>query len=145
MRVISPIVGSIHDAEAVAQEAFLKAFARWGRIGKYDRPGAWIRRVAIRDAVRSAERDRRTVPGSVGHVDPGDVVVARIDLDRAMACLTPKQRACIVLHHLADWPIADVADALGCQQATVRVHLHRARHALAGLLERDSEETTDGR
>jgi len=146
VRVIAPIVGSVADAEAVAQDAFLKAFTRWRRIGQYDRPGAWIRRVAIRDAVRFAERRRRTLPGgSRGRSDPGDAVVAHVDLERAMARLTSKQRACVVLHHLADWSVRDVADALGCGEATVRVHLHRARRTLAALLENDPKEMTDGR
>ncbi len=145
VRVISPIVGSVADAEAVAQDAFVKAFTRWRRIGQYDRPGAWIRRVAIRDAVRFAERGRRA-PSNPPHCsDPDDAVVARIDLARALTRLSPKQRACVVLHHLADWPTSDVADALGCNEATVRVHLHRARGALALLLESDHEELPDGR
>ena len=44
------------DAEGLVQDAFVKAFARWGRIGRPDRPGAWGQRVAIRDAVRFARR-----------------------------------------------------------------------------------------
>ena len=51
VRVVAPIVGSVEDAEAVVQDAFLKAFTRWRRVGGYDRPGAWVQRVAIRDAV----------------------------------------------------------------------------------------------
>lgn len=145
VRVISPIVGSVADAEAVTQDAFLKAFTRWRRIGGYDRPGAWIRRVAIRDAVRFAERGHRALPGPPDRIDPADAVVAHVDLVRALASLTPKQRACVVLHHLADWSVRDVADALGCSEATVRVHLHRARSALAASLESDPEEMTDGR
>lgn len=145
VRMISPIVGSVADAEAIAQDAFLKAFTRWKRIGQYDKPGAWVRRVAIRDAVRFAERNRRTVPGPPVRTDPTDAVAAHLDLQGALLGLPPKQRACVVLHYLADWPVSDVAEATGCRETTVRVHLHRARGALAGSLDRDSKEMTDGR
>lgn len=145
VRVVSPIVGSVADAEAVVQDAFVKAFTRWKRIGRYDRPGAWVRRVAIRDAVRFAERSRRAEPGPPVGADPTEAVAASVDLHAAVLGLPPRQRACIVLHYLADWPVSDVADAIGCREATVRVHLHRARAALAASLEAHAEELPDGR
>lgn len=144
VRVVSPIVGSVADGEAIAQDAFLKAFVRWRRIGRYDRPGAWVRRVAIRDAVRVAERDRRRpAPAAPPSRDLEHAVVARLDVVRVLGRLSPRQRACVVLHHLADQPVADVADALGCNESTVRVHLHRARAALAALLDPDSDAHPD--
>lgn len=148
VRVVAPIVGSVAEAEAVTQDAFVKAFVRWSRIGGYDRPGAWVQRVAIRDAVRVAARARRTstplddhaagtTPGADeagGDVDP--------ELLRAIGALPARQRACVVLHHLDDRPVAEIATTLGCREATVRVHLHRARSALAASL--DPREVTDG-
>jgi RNA polymerase sigma-70 factor (ECF subfamily) len=145
VRVVSPIVGSVADAEGVVQDAFVKAFARWRRIGGYDRPGAWVRRVAVRDAVRFAERNRRTPHHAPPGDDPTDGVAAQVDLHVALRGLPPRQRACVVLHYLADWPVRDVAEALGCREATVRVQLHRARAALATALDTPSEEVTDGR
>jgi RNA polymerase sigma-70 factor (ECF subfamily) len=146
VRVVAPIVGSVADGEAVTQDAFLKAFVRWRRIGGYDRPGAWVRRVAIRDAVRFAERRRRR-PSPAAPPDPDveHAVVTRLDLARVLGRLPPRQRACIVLHHLTDLPVAEVAEALGCTESTVRVHLHRARAVLAAALTADPEETTDAR
>jgi RNA polymerase sigma-70 factor (ECF subfamily) len=145
VRVVAPIVGSVADAEAVAQDAFLKAFTRWRRVGAYDRPGAWIRRVAIRDAIRFSERHRRTVADRPAGTDLGEAAAATVDLQRALSRLSPKQRACVVLHHFAGWPTVDVADALGCSEATVRVHLHRARRALTVWLDCEPQEMTDGR
>jgi RNA polymerase sigma-70 factor (ECF subfamily) len=145
VRVLAPIVGSMADAEALAQDAFVKAYTRWRRVGAYDRPGAWIRRVAIRDAVRFATRHRRDTAADEIGTDPTRGVAANLDLERALLGLSPNQRACIVLYHLADWPVADVAEALGCAEATVRVHLHRGRQALAAALTTETEEVTDGR
>lgn len=99
VRVVAPIVGSVADAEGIAQDAFTKAYVRWARLSRYDRPGAWVRRVAIRDAVRFAERSRRSPEPPAPDRDPVDAVVARIDLDRLLARLPARQRACVVLHH----------------------------------------------
>ncbi|HEX2031074.1 MAG TPA: sigma factor, partial [Actinomycetota bacterium] len=47
------MLGDREAAEDVAQEAFARLFARWGKVSRYDRPGAWVRRVAIRLSARS--------------------------------------------------------------------------------------------
>ncbi len=148
VRVVAPIVGSVEEAEAVVQDAFLKAFVRWRRIGGYDRPGAWVQRVAIRDAVRAARRARRRP--EVGPSSPHDPAVgaaARVDVTRALGQLPPRARAAVVLHHLAGWPVAEVADAMGCAEGTVRAHLHHGRQALAARPELAAEEveTDDAR
>jgi len=139
------IVGDRADAESVTQDAFLKALVRWGRISRYDRPGAWVRRVAIRDAVRLAERRPAPLDELGAVADPIDRVAARLDLARALATLPARQRAAIVLQHLAGWPTAEIAGALGCSESTVRVHLHRGRAALGALLSDDPQELHDGR
>ncbi|MGY6501538.1 MAG: RNA polymerase sigma factor [Acidimicrobiales bacterium] len=144
VRAVFPIVGDVGDAEAIVQEAFVKAMARWPRLRGFDRPGAWVRRVAIRDAVRqSARRARPWEPSpSASAVDS---ITDRVDLDRALAQLSARQRAAVVLHHLLGWPTAEVAGALGCADATVRVHLHRGRAALATILTTDPQGVSDGR
>ena len=51
----------VHDrqrAEEVAQEAFIQLLAHWSKVSRYQQPGAWVRRVAIRIASRSARRER---------------------------------------------------------------------------------------
>jgi RNA polymerase sigma-70 factor (ECF subfamily) len=144
VRVVAPIVGSVADAEGVTQDAFLKALTRWRTISQYDRPGAWVRRVAIRDAVRFAERRRRHAPAPAPADDTEALADQRLDLLAALRRVPARQRACIVLHHLDGWTAAEVADALGCSEATVRVHLHRGRTALAAALRTDVKEPSDG-
>jgi RNA polymerase sigma-70 factor (ECF subfamily) len=146
VRAVAPIVGSVNEAEAIAQDAFAKAFDRWRRIARYDRPGAWVRRVAIRDAVRFAQRERRRPVDDqpTFRPDRSAQVDRQLELVDALRTLPARQRASIVLHHLADWPVADVANALGCAEATVRVHLSRGRTALALILTAEPEEHLDG-
>src|SRR5688500_3573940 len=64
-RSVRLIVGDREVASDVCQDAFAAAFAHWPKVSTYDRPGAWVRRVAIRDAVRVATRDQRRNQASV--------------------------------------------------------------------------------
>ena len=55
MRAAWFVVLDTEVAKEIAQEAFCRALQRWDRIGRYDRPGAWVRTVANRLAVRSRD------------------------------------------------------------------------------------------
>lgn len=144
VRTLIPVVGDEQEAEAIAQEAFVSAMTRWNRIRDYDRPGAWVRRVAIRDAVRSSKR-APVPPAMKSAEEPAMSVAERVDLSAAIQTLSPQQRAAVTLHHLAGWPVAEVAEALGCAESTVRVHLHRGRQSLARVLASDLREVCDER
>jgi DNA-directed RNA polymerase specialized sigma24 family protein len=50
--------GNRAGAEDIAQEAFLRAHRDWHRVGRYQHPGAWVRRVA--NLAASAVRRRRS-------------------------------------------------------------------------------------
>ena len=126
---------SPQGAEDLAQEAMLRARRHWDRIGAFDKPGTWVRRVTINLALnsrRGVAREARThlawwerrEPAEQPHaVDP--------DLLDALHALSPHQRAAIALHYLEDRSTPDIADLLGCSESTARVHLHRGRQALA--------------
>ncbi len=130
LRAAYLVTGNQAIAAEVAQDAFAQAIVHWDKIRHYDRPGAWIRRVAIRQAVRIRRRDGRRyklmIEASVTKPqrrssDPSD------RLEAALGVLTPKQRAMIVLHYFDDLPVNEAAEILGCRPATASVHLHRAR------------------
>ncbi len=128
-------------AEEITQEAFAKLFAQWRRVSRYDRPDAWVRRVAIRLAIRAAARERRRPALEADAFDPAaGSSLPDIDLARAVASLAPQQRACVVLYYFEDRPIPEITDLLEIAEPTVRVHLHRARQRLFELLK---EEVTD--
>lgn len=142
VRTVLPIVGDRQQAEAIVQDAFVVALRRWRRIHSYDKPGAWVRRVAIRDAVRFARREARSGPFEVATPAPGPATdqADLVDLESAVASLPAQQRAAVALHYFDDCPTGEIGEALGCSPATVRVHLHRARTTLAKHLAFDSEE-----
>ncbi len=56
--------------------------------------------------------------------------------------LPGRQAAAVALHYLEDRPVAEVADTLGCAESTAKVHLHRARNALAASLALTPDEVS---
>ena len=130
-------------AEEIAQESLLRAHREWDRIARYDKPGAWVRRVTINLAVssrrrRSSERRalqqvaaRRQLDAPPPEVDGFWALVRR---------LPPKQAAAVALHYLDDLSIAEIADALDCAEGTAKAHLHQARQTLAEHLRTQEPE-----
>lgn len=137
--------GDLGQAQDMVQEAFCRAFARWDKVVRYDDPVAWVRRVAwnlatsrwrrLRTAQNYLRRQREEhVPGP----NPD-----RVALTAALAQLPPKHRRAVVLHHLGDMSIAEVARQEGVAEGTVKSWLHRARTALAAELT-DRKEQNHG-
>jgi DNA-directed RNA polymerase specialized sigma24 family protein len=137
-RVVRVVTFIVHDrgrAEEIAQDAFVKAFDRWSTVGGYAHADAWVRRVAVRMAIRFARRERSragletmaSLPRPGG--EHGDVEV----LD-ALARLPVRQRAAATLFYVEDRGVDEIAGILRCAPSTVKVHLHRARRALAATL-----------
>ena len=132
------IVGDWEVARELAQDAFVEALTRWKRIADYDQPGTWVRRVAINKAL-NAKRRKPAPLRPVDHAPPADQT--NLDLLTALDSITTTQRAAVVLHHLWDLPVDEVAQMMGCAPGTVKSHLSRARAHLAVALGVDS---TDG-
>ena len=131
------ITGGTSVAEDIAQDALVQAYKQWDQIGRYDKPGAWLRRVTINLALsrrRTAGAELRAKlrlkrsPTIEPHPRYDDVWAA-------VAKLPGNQRAAVALHYLEDRSVAELATILDCAESTARVHLHRGRAALATLLE----------
>ena len=130
-------------AEEIAQDAFATLYGHWRRVSAYDRPDAWVRRVAMRMAIHHAERERRR--GALEARAAGDQTTwidrpHDPDLAAAVAALPPMQRACVVLSYFEDRPTAEIADILRIAEGTARVHLSRARRTLAEVLREEVDD-----
>jgi RNA polymerase sigma-70 factor (ECF subfamily) len=144
------ILGNPDDALDATQEALL-AIAR--KIGSFDgraKFSTWAYRVATNAALDEARRrGRRPVPTehlpeqSAGHgplhrtphgAGTESGIVDRLDVDTALAQLTPEYRAAVALRDLVGMDYAEIADVLGIPPGTVRSRISRGRAALADLL-----------
>jgi RNA polymerase sigma factor (sigma-70 family) len=133
LRTVFLICHDMPEAEELTQEAFLRLFRRWDSVRHFDRPGAWVRKVAVRLAVRAVGdgHRRRSAERSTYPVVVDDADAEVLD---AIRLLPGRQRAVVVLHYFEDAPVTQIAEQLGCSPATVRVHLFRARQHLSALL-----------
>jgi RNA polymerase sigma-70 factor (ECF subfamily) len=137
------LTGSWPAAEDIAQEAFLAAHQAWGRIGLYQQPGAWVRRVAANRATslgrhrlaeaRALLRLAARRPEAAEAAEAAEAEEAA-DFWRAVRALPRRQAQAVALFYLEGWPTAQIATVLGCSDATVRAHLHKGRLALARRL-----------
>jgi RNA polymerase sigma-70 factor (ECF subfamily) len=116
-------------SDAVA-EAFAQALARGDAIQDVER---WVWRTGFRIAAGELHRRRRSPNGTLREATYEIEVPARQLID-ALIALPTKQRAAVVLHHAADYPIREVALILDSTPGAVKVHLARGRRRLRGLL-----------
>jgi RNA polymerase sigma-70 factor, ECF subfamily len=114
-------------AEDATAEAFARAIAHAGTIRE---PLRWIYRVAFRVAADELKRDREVSAAVDESVAPPELM----GLMDALRQLSPNQRAAVVLRHVVDLDVHEVAQRMGVATPTVRVHIHRARGKLRELL-----------
>ncbi|MDG4805814.1 SigE family RNA polymerase sigma factor [Micromonospora sp. WMMD1120] len=139
VRLARLLTGDDHRAEDLVQDVLAQAYARWGRIGRTDRPDAYVRRMLV-NAHHSWWRRRSSREVSVaavldraGDVDEAAAVAERDALWRLVRELPARQRTVIVLRYYEDLDDVLIAELLGCSTGTVRTH---AKRALAALRER---------
>jgi RNA polymerase sigma-70 factor (ECF subfamily) len=133
-----------HDA---AQEGFARALRHWRKVRDMDRPDGWVYVVAmnqLRDHWRRAGRRRGRTPEPEYVADDTSAVATRVSVRDAIATLPPRQREAVVLRYLADLPLADVADAMGCALGTVKATLHEAMATMRIVLD-DTEDDDEPR
>ena len=139
------ILSNPDDAADAAQDALI-AIAR--RIDTFDGRSkftTWCYRVATNAALDEARRRaRRPAPAeSIAEPREGDTLVDdavadRLDVDAALARLSPEHRAAVALRDLVGLDYAEIAHVLGIPPGTVRSRISRGRAALAdGLADRE--------
>jgi RNA polymerase sigma-70 factor (ECF subfamily) len=123
--------------EEVLQEALTLA---WRKRDRFDpaRGGArtWLLALTA-DRARKAHRHARPATAQLDDVaDAQTADIARdVDLDRAIAGLSVRQRCVVELYYFLDLPVADVAAVMACSPGTVKSTLSDARSRLRAALE----------
>ena len=125
------VLGDRGESEDVAQETMARALVRWKKVAEYAE--AWVVRVAGNLAIDRVRRTQRV--RGVPVRDLPELDAQRVDLQRALLALSPKQREVVMLRYLVDLPEAEVAHTLGCSVGTVKTHASRGLAALRRSLE----------
>lgn len=144
LRTAVLLTGDRHRAEDLLQDALTKVALRWARL-ESGHPDAYARQVMVRDNISWWRKHRHEVVGEPPEhpahlVDPD----RRLMLAEALARLTPRQRAVVVLRFYDDLSERDTAAAMGVSVGTVKSQTHlalrRLREAAPELAELLHEE-----
>jgi RNA polymerase sigma-70 factor (ECF subfamily) len=149
-RIVGGFLRNPEDVKDVAQETYLRAFEGL----KTFRPGApfgpWVARIATRASYDRLRQRRRTSEVAWDDLSPAeqagaqvlaagegaaDQAAARDLLERAMACLAPKDRMVLILSDALGFSGVEVAQAMGCSALAGRIRLHRARRSVRKVIE----------
>lgn len=133
--IVAVSTGDAALAEDATQEAMARAYVRWSRVSKLDRPDLWVVRVAANIAISSWRRHRHEVDlsDSTPSVEPRDEIRV-LWLRWAMERLTPEDRLLLVLRHRDGMSIDEISASLAKSPHTITAYLKRARCRLRSLL-----------
>ena len=148
-RLAAAILGRDADPADAVQNALVAAWRELPKLRELDRFDAWFHRILVNECrmqVRRTSRSREVFAGDAVNSswDQLDDLAQATTLDRievldllegAFQALDPDDRAMVVMHHLQDRPLAEIAEAMHMPVGTVKWRLHEARQALQRALE----------
>lgn len=135
--------GDLAEAQDAAQEAYARAWQRWSRLRGYADPEAWVRTVGWRvlangwRKLRAGARAYRRLGPLPDQPEPSEDTVVLV---AALRRLPVDQRVALVLYHIVELPLTEIAAETGVPVGTVKARLSRGRQALAGLLPAADEQ-----
>ena len=134
-RVAYALCGDWHAAEDLVQATFLQLYRHWRRI-RGETLDAYARRTLVNAFLSERRRGRRVSVLADPPDRPADApdTAGAVDLRRALAALPPRQRAMVVLRHLEDLPVTEVAALLDLAEGTVKSQTARGIAALRDAL-----------
>ncbi len=152
-RLACSILGNEADAADATQEGFVSAWRQLPRLRDLASFDSWLNRI-VANAARMSRRHRvrlrevqvgpRTdvagMPSQPEHADPAagrqiESVASADAVGRAFGRLREQDRLILVLHHVEERPLAEIARTLGIAVGTAKWRLHRARQALEQAME----------
>jgi RNA polymerase sigma-70 factor (ECF subfamily) len=132
-RRLCAVTGNSAEAEEIMQDAFLALWEWWDRIDSIQDPTAYLYRTAM-NAFRKRSRRAALAVRRALSLAPEPVPFSEIDEQQdvvaALAELTPRQRAALVLTEVMDYSSEEAGRALGVSAGTVRGLASRARENL---------------
>jgi RNA polymerase sigma factor (sigma-70 family) len=131
------------EAEELTQEVFVRAWERRADFRSLDHFGHWLRRVAVNSWINRLRKRRELELAVDDDGNPSDEVEAaptgapaiRIDLEAALARLSPRLRAVALLFDLYGYGHEEIAAMLEMTPGASKVQLHRARRRLREMLQ----------
>jgi RNA polymerase sigma-70 factor (ECF subfamily) len=155
-RLAWSILSNDADAADATQDALVSAWRQLPRLRDSAAFDGWLNRIVANAALMARRHRVRLREVSVQPAYPGDEAAqpeppqdlhARTQMDemvdndaiaRAFDRLRPKDRMILVLHHVEERPVAEIARSLGIPVGTAKWRLHAARTALDKAMEAEA-------
>jgi len=152
-RLAYSILANEADAADATQEGFVSAWRQLPRLRDLSSFDSWLNRIVanaarmsrrhrvrLREVQVASDNDGGTATSDAHRADPAagrqiDGVASADAFGRAFDRLREQDRLILVLHHLAERPLAEIAGTLGIPVGTAKWRLHRARQALEQAME----------
>jgi RNA polymerase sigma factor (sigma-70 family) len=132
------VTGNRAEAEELMQDAFLRVWERWDRVGRMDEPVGYLYRTAMNLFRKRYRRAMLAVRRSVGMAPAGDDFADADDrqtVRRVLATLPPRQRAALVLTEMLGLTAEEAGRTLGVKASTVRSLSHQGRESFRRVME----------
>ena len=149
VRLAYGLTGDAGHAEDLAQTAFARAYASWGRVKRAGDPDAYVRKIVInehrnlfrkRRVTEELRADLHDAAAGSSHPEPENAHV----LLAALGQLAPRQRAVVVLRYWLDLSEMETAATLGCSVGTVKSQASRALATLRTITSVQSRDIVEG-
>ena len=152
-RLAWSILSNDADAADATQDALLAAWRQLPRLRDAAAFDGWLNRIVANAALMARRHRLRLREVSVAPIHPGDTphepepppdlrartafddVVDNDAIGRGFDRMRPQDRMILVLHHVEERPVAEIARSLGIPVGTVKSRLHAARGALEKAME----------
>ena len=142
-RLVEAIAAASGDDDGAAdavQEAFVQLWKHWDKVGSYDDPVGWVRRVAINRAFNLRRSLTRRAAALLRLEESAQSVAAAGEWSDPVVLgtfrsLPARQRVAMELQYVGDLSVAEVASAMGVSEGSVKKHLYRGRETLRRIME----------
>lgn len=152
VRIASGLTRDADDAKDLVQEAYIRAFRFFHTYEKGTNPKAWLYRI-LKNLYINYSLKKQKKPYSLSAFESPDALAcyATVIPEKqmsdeylvAMNSIKDEYRMVIILYHLEDYSIEDVAKFLECPVGTVKSRLFRARRILRASLEKYRSKNTN--
>lgn len=130
-RALALATGDVAMADEAIDEAMTRAVSAWETVSRYEHPEGWVYRVGLNWARGRYRKQRYEL---LSWIDPelgGEAALPDIDVIGAIGALSARSRQVVVARYYLDWSTAEVAEALGIPEGTVKSRLARALDRIA--------------